>query len=116
MRTKQYLLLGDVKMASAPREDYDASVPDHCTRSIHVRAERVIDHGNGIFTLEIPVHCLSEVESRSIERLFPHTMEKIDEALGTEALLASQLSWLDYEAASKSGSTEVYPTTTGKKK
>lgn len=57
--------------------------------AIHVRADEVIDNGNGTFTLLLPYQPLSDQDNKHLERLFPNLIEQAHNLLNREALLSS---------------------------
>lgn len=56
---------------------------------IHIQANQVLTHGDGIFTIEIPVQELSPGTAKIIDELFPNTKDQVFDLLNREALLAS---------------------------
>lgn len=70
-------------------ETPDENQPKNC-RTIYVRAEGVVAFGNGLFGIEVPVRQLEKDEYEILHKLFPHTYEKMEDALATEALIGAQ--------------------------
>lgn len=60
------------------------------TRTVFIRAEGVQCYGNGLFSFQVPSRELKQDEYKLIDRMFPHTMGKVEELLSTESLISAQ--------------------------
>lgn len=62
---------------------------ENLTQIILLKAIRVHNYGNGVVGVEVPGATLSEEDSNTLRRLFPHLTEEAYTLLSKEALLAN---------------------------